>query len=262
MKLAELQAYFGRALFHGHDAAFMSLLHDEGVPPERLLGIYRDSMFASLTSVIGDTFAAVRRLLGDESFRRTAEGFVCALPPTQPCLDEYGEHFAEFLEGSTVAHGRPYLPDLARLEWLVHRAAHAPVWIPLSASTLRRAARAAPTRVTLRLDPSIAWVKSRFPVDVIWSARLCESAIDDLECDRPNLCIEVRWCRGRVVLQRLDEAAHAFRAALGSGASLAAAGAAAKMLKPDFPVLAGLAELLRFDAVVSLTLRRSGGKPS
>jgi hypothetical protein len=260
MKLAELQARFGHALLHGNDAALTDWLRDDGIPPKALLDIYRDSVFASVTSVLRDTFAAVCWLFGDEKFRWAAEAFVRAYPPTKPCLDEYGECFAEFLAGSDAALGRPYLPDLARLEWLIHQAVHPPESVVSSASALRRAARADPMRLIVRLDPSMGWVKSRFPVDKIWSGSLRKSAIQDLGRKRRNIYIEVRRRMGQVVPRRLDEADHAFRSAIGSGASLAAAGEAAKILKPDFAVLQALDELLRADAVVSLSIRRSARK--
>jgi hypothetical protein len=126
MKLAELQARFGQALLQGEFAPLTSWLCEEANPPEERLGIYREAVFASLTEVLGETFIAVSRLLGKESFRCTVETFVQAHPPTQPCLADYGDCFAGFLERSAAARGRPGLPDLARQEWLAHRAAHDP----------------------------------------------------------------------------------------------------------------------------------------
>lgn len=154
MKLAELQDRFGRALLHGNDSALAGLLRNDGIHPDSLLRIYRDSAFASLTSVLSGVFAAVRWLLGDETFRRTAEGFIRAYPPTQPCLDEYGERFAEFLVQFDASRQRPYLPDLAQLEWLVRRAEQAPELVPLSAAAFRRAIREDPTTLLVRLNPS------------------------------------------------------------------------------------------------------------
>jgi len=253
MKLAELQDRFGRALLHGNDSALAGLLRNDGIHPDSLLRIYRDSAFASLTSVLSGVFAAVRWLLGDETFRRTAEGFIRAYPPTQPCLDEYGERFAEFLVQFDASRQRPYLPDLAQLEWLVRRAEQAPELVPLSAAAFRRAIREDPTTLLVRLDPSIGWLKSQFPVDIIWSASLRKSAIQDLGRDQQSICIEVRCREGCVSLQRLDNPVHAFRVAIGSGASVAIAGELAKSLKPDFAVLPALAELLRSGTVVSFS---------
>ena len=260
MKLAELQSRFGRALLCGNDDGLTTWLRDDGIRPESLLDIYRDSVFASLTSVLGATFAVVSSLVGDDAFRRIAEGFVRDCPPTQPCLDEYGERFAEFLALSDASQGLPYLSDLARLEWLVHRAAHAPDRVPLSALSLRRATQADPKMLVARLDPSIGWLKSPFPVDSIWSGKSRKSAVADLGCYRQGVCIEVRRCAGRVALSRLDHAVHAFRVAIGSGESLAVAGQSANRLQPGFELVAALAELLRSDAVVSIDIQSTGGR--
>jgi hypothetical protein len=171
----------------------------------------------------------------------------------QPCLNEYGDRFAEFLATFDVLRQQPYLPDLARLEWLIHLAAQAAESVPLSGLAFRRAARGDPKKVLVHLDPSMGWMRSQFPVDIIRTARLRRRPIENIEPIHPSIRIEVRRRTGGVVLRRLDHPDYAFRVALGTGDSLAVAGEAARTLKPDFAVLPALAELFRSEAVVSVS---------
>jgi hypothetical protein len=122
MKLAELQTRFGKALLRGNDALLADCLCDEGIAAESLLELYRNSMFCSLTSVLGNTFTTVRAILGEEAFRRTVEVFVRVQPPPQPCLNDYGENFPDFLETADVGPSGPYLANVARLDWFAHGA--------------------------------------------------------------------------------------------------------------------------------------------
>jgi len=42
-------------------------------------------------------------------------------------LAEYGDGFADFLAGFAPAQSLPYLADVARLEWAINAAYHAPI---------------------------------------------------------------------------------------------------------------------------------------
>jgi hypothetical protein len=126
MTLGELQVLFGHALLDGKDEDLVSLLLDEGMPARARLDFYRNSVVTSLTSVLRRVFPEVCRLLGERAFRMAAEAYIRGHPPQEPCLDTYGERFAEFLSDSGPYEDLPDLPELAQLEWLARRAVKAP----------------------------------------------------------------------------------------------------------------------------------------
>lgn len=89
--------------------------------PERL-AIHARHFRASLTSVIGAAYPAVKRLTGDGFFAFAAAQFAAAEPPQDAVLDNYGDGFACFLARLPATTGFKWLPHLARFEWALHRA--------------------------------------------------------------------------------------------------------------------------------------------
>jgi hypothetical protein len=71
-----------------------------------------------------------------------------------------------------VLRSLAYLADVARLEWAVNRALHAPDAQPLDASTLATVAPSDHERVCFVALPSVSMLRSSFPVDAIWGAVL------------------------------------------------------------------------------------------
>ncbi|MGC8470119.1 MAG: putative DNA-binding domain-containing protein [Acetobacteraceae bacterium] len=59
-------------------------------------------------------------------FAELARSFACAHPPRQADLYDYGASFPRFLRDAPVTRGLPYLAEVARFEWAVSRALHAP----------------------------------------------------------------------------------------------------------------------------------------
>jgi hypothetical protein len=106
------------------------------------------------------------------------------------------------------------LADMARLEWLIHRATRMPEQDVPTTSTILRAARANPRRQTVGLFTSIKWIKSRYPVDVIWSAVLRPARPTrgrpvrnkKFRRLRQSVFIEVLRSRGQVIVRRIDDA--------------------------------------------------------
>ena len=91
---------------------------------------------ARLTNALRLSYPAVRRLVGAEFFAGMAAQYIAAHPPRSACLNDYGGAFATFLAGFLPAAGLAYLPGVARLEWAVNRALHAPSAVALNVAAL------------------------------------------------------------------------------------------------------------------------------
>jgi hypothetical protein len=119
LALRDLQAAFARALLADDAGPVTALIAGDGLAAEERLDIYRNNVFASLTEVLRDTFPAVCRLLDERFFAYAGHDFIRRRPPRRAVLAEYGAQFATFLAGFAPASGLVYLPDVARLEWLM-----------------------------------------------------------------------------------------------------------------------------------------------
>ena len=116
--LRETQSRIANAVLDGKLDAVAALVRADRLPSIERLRIYHNHTLTSLATALGDNFPVVRRLVGEDFFRAMARRFVVAQPPRDPCLSAYGVDFADFLERFEPARALPYLPDVARLEWL------------------------------------------------------------------------------------------------------------------------------------------------
>ncbi|PKM04823.1 MAG: hypothetical protein CVV17_03630, partial [Gammaproteobacteria bacterium HGW-Gammaproteobacteria-7] len=128
--------------------------------------VYRASFEANLAHALRDTYPVVNRLVGEAYFSQVARAYLRAHPSRCGDLHEYGAHFATFLAALDSAEAFPYLPDVARLEWLAHQAFHAADAEPLTFDVL---AELPPEACAgLGLLPSVRLMRSEFPVHRIW----------------------------------------------------------------------------------------------
>ena len=253
--LRELQAELRGALLDGRDGdpagAIGAEILGDGLSPESRLALYRHHVLTTLTSVLADTYGVVTRLVGEGFFAYAADRFVRRHPPGGPCLFEYGAGFAEFLASFPPCRDLVYLPDVARLEWAIHAALHAEDARATDLDGLREIPADLLGGVTLRLDPSLTFLSSPWPIDRIWRANQPGADGDAVvDLGTGGVCIEVRRLGDDVVWRTLPSPEHAFRAALASARTLETAADAALAIDPDFDLGGGLAALLGEGLVV------------
>ena len=214
--LLEVQRAVGRSIIASDDAPAARYVFADGVPPRARLGIYRNNFVSNVTTALRLSYPAIHRLVGAEFFEGAAHIFISAEPPRRADLDAYGEGFPEFLAGFAPARALPYLASVARLEWAVNRALHAPDMEPLDLARLGAVAAADRDRIVFLPHPSVALVEADHPVDAIWRAVLVQDdnamAAIDLEAGPVRLLVE-RRATG-VEVTRLEEPAWRFAAAL------------------------------------------------
>jgi hypothetical protein len=214
--LLEIQQAVGRSIIAGDDALAAGYVLADGLPPEARLGIYRNNFISTLTAALKLCYPAIHCLVSAEFFEGAARIFIAAEPPRWADLDAYGEGFPQFLAGFPPASALPYLAGVARLEWAVNRALHAPDVEPLDLGRLAAIAHAEHGRVALRPHPSVALLEADHPVDAIWQAVLAQDddvmAAIDLDAGPVRLLVE-RRATG-IEITRLEEPAWRFAAAL------------------------------------------------
>jgi Putative DNA-binding domain len=254
--LAEIQASFRRApLDEAQEGALAGLVADG---PARI-AVHRNTLFASLTEVLRDTFPAVCRLVDERFFAYAAHEFIRRHPPGRAVLAEYGDAFADFLAQFPPCRELAYLADVARLEWLMRRAATAPDTAPLAAAALAGIAPEDTPRLRLELHPALGFLASPWPVDRIWRAnrRGAEAPAASLDLRQGGILLEVSRQGGEVLMRPLDDALFAFRHALAQGLTLEQAASAALVADPAFDLSRTLAELFAEDTVAAISLAPS-----
>ena len=103
----------------------------------------------------------------------------------------------------------PYVADVARLEWAINEARHAPEAATAGAwpdpDSLGR-----PGRLVFSIDPSVRFVESAWPIDQVWRAN-CADTLEtiELEC-RGCWLVVYRDGDGDISWMPLPEAAFVF----------------------------------------------------
>lgn len=223
--LLDLQRAFRTALLTDAGEAVAESIVARGIAPLARLGIYRNNVTANLTGALRLSFPAVERLVGADFFAAAAACFLAAAPPRQANLYDWGDAFPGFLHSFAPAASLPYLPDVARLEWAIGRALHAPSVPPLGVQALADLTADQQASVCFRRHPSVSLLTLAHPAHRIWQAVLAgdDGALAGIDPSGGCECLAVhRAAEGADVL-RLSPADSRFAAMLCDGATLCAA---------------------------------------
>jgi uncharacterized protein (UPF0276 family) len=219
--LLELQHAVHDAMVDRDDGAAVAMLAGD-VPADRL-DIYRNTFIAGVTKVLRLSFPAVHRLVGNDFFDGAASLFIAQHPPRAAWLDAYGAAFPRFLQDFPPATSLEYLGDVARLEWAVSRALHAPDVAPLDLARLQALRPEDQARVCFAPHPSVSLLCAGHPADAIWRGVLDgdDAALTAIDLMSGPVCLLVERRATGTEVSRLDPAAWRFAAALCEGRPLA-----------------------------------------
>jgi uncharacterized protein len=121
-----------------HQQAFAAGLFDAALAPqavaplaphaqlEHRYALYRGNLSATWHKVLAAAYPVIAQLVGDEFFEALSKAYGRAHPSDSGDLNRFGAHFAAFLAKFPHVADLPYLPDMAALEWALHRAHYAP----------------------------------------------------------------------------------------------------------------------------------------
>jgi hypothetical protein len=133
--------------------------------------VYRNTSLKACVDALAAQFPSVVRLLGDDCFQALAAEHTRASPPRDGRLLAYGEGCADHLAAWPLVANWPYLPAVARLDWLwaeAHSAADAPALAPDALAKLEANDLG---RLCLRPHPAARWLAdTHWPVHHLWRA--------------------------------------------------------------------------------------------
>ena len=150
--LLEAQAQFAAALFA------------RAGPPG--MAVYRGNVFGNWAQALASAYPIVRKIVGAEFFAGLAREYSREHPSSSGDLNEYGELLPEFVAAFPHTQDLPYLPDVARMEWLAHRAYYAADPSPFD---LMKISNSDPEALRPRLAPACALLASEWPLARIWT---------------------------------------------------------------------------------------------
>lgn len=256
LSLPELQRRFGEMLAarRGWEAgAALALDRSERVAPRERLLAYRSNVIGNLRGALASAYPIVAALVGEEYLEGLAREYAFAQPSTSGDLAEYGAAFAEFLASFAPARELPYLPDVARLEWAVHRAygvADEPGFDPARLAVVPEAEW---PRLRPVLSAAARVIRSAYPIRRIWSMhQLGAEAAGELDLGSGGEAMLVHRPARRVELAGVDAGEFAFLDACEMRASLEDAAAAASQVDAGFSLETALARFVGCRVVIDL----------
>jgi hypothetical protein len=214
--LHEIQREFARFIQLGNAENIETHIVSAGLPAADRLGIYRNTARSATTAALRLTFPVVDRLVGGDFFDMATARFMLLHPPVAACLDDYGDLYPDFLSVLPEAASLPYLSDVARFEWALAVAAHAPDSPPAKAAALAEASPIAAEQLRFEPHPSVSMLLLTYPADRIADAVLSSDAGAMAAIDLTDGPIRLIVHRGPtgVEAERVNEQTYTFLARL------------------------------------------------
>ncbi len=252
--LLELQRAFGAALAQAKGAALPAPLFrgSKGENLERL-GVYRGNVYGSRAKALAAAYPIVRKIVGGEFFDALAREYARGYPAASGDLNEYGERLTEFVAAFPHTQDLLYLPDVARMEWLAHRAYYAGDGAAFDPARVAGLPASRYAELHPMLAPACALFESDWPLARIWTVHQDDfaGAIDvDLDAGPDRVLIHrPRW---RVQVLAVARGDYRLLESTLAGATLGHALAAALEEDPGFDPAAGLGRWVEAGVIVDL----------
>ncbi|HEX5342509.1 MAG TPA: DUF692 family protein [Duganella sp.] len=254
-QLAQHQQLFAGALFDAQLAPQALALCAAGRGHvEHRYALYRGNQTAAWTKTLAAAYPVVLALVGEEFFGGLARAYGRAHPSDNPDLNHFGAHFSTFLRHFPHVADYPYLPDMAALEWLLHRAHYAAAADGLTAPQLAAIAPDQLESAGFGLHPAAQLFRSDWAVIPLWQAHQPGGGVafpQDMTVASHGMVVRPHWQAG---VQPLSAAGYAALGVLSEGGNFGAALDAAFDQDDSFDVAASLQHWLAHAVLVDLRL--------
>lgn len=171
--LAEIQSRFAAGLLTLGEDPIELFRASAGADPQRSMrrfALYRGNLTANWEKALAGAYPVLKRLVGEEFFRALAREYGRAIPLVEGDLNRFGDQLADFLERFPPVADYPYMPDMARLEWALHRAHSAADTPALDLKELAVLDAEGLDGLRLRLREPCTLLGSPWAVFAIWQA--------------------------------------------------------------------------------------------
>ena len=134
-----------------------------GALARRGLQAYQSHGLALAERALSAAYPVIQQLIGADNFGPLARYFWRQQPPDAGDMARWGYGLADFLQTAASLADEPFLCDVARVEWALHRAASA-ADAQLDAPSFALLAAEPPAAPTLSLSPGVWLLVSAYPV--------------------------------------------------------------------------------------------------
>lgn len=251
LAIDEIQQSFANALFDsGKTDEVLAALASGG---EHGLGLYRGNLSATWDKALSAAYPVVRQLVGEEFFSALSRVYGKAHPSQDADLNSFGDQLPNFIEAFAPLVDYPYLPDMARLEWALHRAHYASDVDAVNAAQLASLTAAQLDAAHFSLHPACTLLRSEWAIAALWRSHQPDrdqAFPPTMEAPGHYLTARPAW---KAALAVTSAAGHAALQAMSGGVCFGDAIETALIIDPQFDVAAGLQQWLELCLLVSTT---------
>ena len=193
------------------------------VPIADRLAIYQRTSRVTQTQALALAYPVVAALVGEPLFAELAACQIAEPGSRSGNLHDFGAGFAQHLATHPACRAMPYLPEVAALEWLLHRAyfaAELPARPAIDPATIPPEALA---QLTLLLPPGLGLLRTQTPAAAIWRAHQQPDLADLTSIDPQGggEWVALWWRPEGALVERLDGGSWTLLRAIQAGATLA-----------------------------------------
>jgi len=255
--LHELQIKCYDAFALGHESSLEGETCGCGVVESIGHLVYRNNVIESTLKTLGACYPVILRLVGRECLRTLGRDYRTRFPSTSGNLDAFGESFPQFLAGLYQDSPYDYLADIAQLEWTISRLVDRSPGVGANLDCLHGLDAEQFAQLQWRLGPTVAIVRSAYPIHQIWSANVTsdDEVIVDLNAGGESVLVTAHGLQPLVHL--ISTGCAEFVDELSIGATIGQACDAALAMDPAFDLSAALQLLVHTGAVATIVGARN-----
>ncbi|MBC3871315.1 HvfC/BufC N-terminal domain-containing protein [Undibacterium oligocarboniphilum] len=206
--LADLQCCFAAQLLQQSLSMDISAMLRNPESVQRF-SYYRGNQLANWSAALRNAYPVLLQLVGDDFFEQMAYHYGLNIPSETSDLNQFGNRLPDFLRQSDFVKEYPYFPDVADLEWTLHRAYYAADASLLELDALLASVRQGKDFLAVRLIPHPAAMlyQADFASIPIWRAHQKQAAdLGHIDIGRPCAGIITRqgWHASVIELDQLQ----------------------------------------------------------
>lgn len=168
--LKGLQADFQSFLLRGDAGMLERVVGSAKVSAPRRLAIYYDAYRLRLLEALDSNYPVLHRWMGDDEFEQLGLAYLEAHPSTHFSIRYFGHRLPEFLASAEVYRDKPYLGEMAALEWAMSEAFDAADDAVMGLDAMASIPPEAWPGMRMALHASVRRLDLRWNVPAIWKS--------------------------------------------------------------------------------------------
>jgi len=133
------------------------------------IDIYRRGYHARLIECLADDYPVLQHALGEDAFEALCRRYIARHPSRAPSLNYFGRHMADFCRSEPLSDAR-FASDLAKLEWAIVLAIHAPTARTIGFEDLTKVDTKRFPAARFRVNPSLEILHLEYPANAYLQA--------------------------------------------------------------------------------------------